>query len=115
MATGTDAARRSSITIGLMAAATGCTGLIPTYAQIGIFAPILLLSAAAARASTGGEWGGAAAFLVESREPGKRGLTGSWQQFSTQIGATGARSRLPARQQPGARGLQLLGLAASRS
>ena len=36
--------------------------------------------------STGGEWGGAAAFLVEYAPPGKRGITGSWQQFSTQIG-----------------------------
>jgi MFS transporter, MHS family, proline/betaine transporter len=37
---------------------------------------------------TGGEWGGAAAFLVEYAPPGRRGLTGSWQQLSTQIGAT---------------------------
>jgi MFS transporter, MHS family, proline/betaine transporter len=79
------------ITIGLMAAATGCTGLIPTYASIGILAPILLLICRCGQGfSTGGEWGGAAAFLVEYAEPGKRGLTGSWQQFSTQIGATGA-------------------------
>ncbi|MGI4944055.1 MAG: MFS transporter, partial [Janthinobacterium lividum] len=33
------------------------------------------------------EWGGAAAFLVEYAPPGRRGLTGSWQQFSTQIGS----------------------------
>ncbi|HEY0420160.1 MAG TPA: MFS transporter, partial [Acetobacteraceae bacterium] len=79
------------VTIGLMAAATGCTGLIPTYAQIGLVAPVLLLICRCGQGfSTGGEWGGAAAFLVEYAEPGKRGLTGSWQQFSTQIGATGA-------------------------
>src|SRR4051795_5127330 len=79
------------ITIGLMALATGCTGLIPTYASIGVLAPILLLLCRCGQGfSTGGEWGGAAAFLVEYAEPGKRGLTGSWQQFSTQIGATGA-------------------------
>ena len=79
------------ITIGLMALATGCTGLIPTYAQIGLFAPLLLLICRCGQGfSTGGEWGGAAAFLVEYAEPGKRGLTGSWQQFSTQIGATAA-------------------------
>ncbi len=77
------------ITIGLMALATGCTGLIPTYSQIGLFAPLLLLLCRCGQGfSTGGEWGGAAAFLVEYAEPGKRGLTGSWQQFSTQIGAT---------------------------
>jgi MHS family proline/betaine transporter-like MFS transporter len=79
------------VTIGLMAAATGFTGLIPTYSQIGLLAPLLLLICRCGQGfSTGGEWGGAAAFLVEYAEPGKRGLTGSWQQFSTQIGATGA-------------------------
>jgi MFS transporter, MHS family, proline/betaine transporter len=77
------------VTIGLMAAATGFTGLIPTYAQIGILAPALLLICRCAQGfSTGGEWGGAAAFLVEYAPPGKRGLTGSWQQLSTQVGAT---------------------------
>jgi MFS transporter, MHS family, proline/betaine transporter len=79
------------VTIGLMAAATGFTGLIPTYSQIGLLAPLLLLICRCGQGfSTGGEWGGAAAFLVEYAEPGKRGLTGSWQQFSTQIGATAA-------------------------
>jgi MHS family proline/betaine transporter-like MFS transporter len=79
------------VTIGLMALATGCTGLIPTYQSIGILAPLLLLVCRCGQGfSTGGEWGGAAAFLVEYAEPGKRGLTGSWQQFSTQIGATAA-------------------------
>jgi len=79
------------VTIGLMAAATGFTGLIPTYASVGLLAPVLLLICRCGQGfSTGGEWGGAAAFLVEYAEPGKRGVTGSWQQFSTQIGATGA-------------------------
>ena len=79
------------VTIGLMAAATGFTGLIPTYSQIGLLAPLLLLICRCGQGfSTGGEWGGAAAFLVEYAEPGKRGLTGSWQQFSTQLGATAA-------------------------
>ena len=76
------------ITIGLMAMATGVTGLIPTYQSIGIWAPILLVVCRLLQGfSTGGEWGGAAAFLVEYAPPGKRGLTGSWQQFSTQIGS----------------------------
>ena len=55
---------------------------------IGIWAPILLLLCRMVQGfSTGGEWGGAAAFLVEYAPPGKRGITGSWQQFSTQIGS----------------------------
>lgn len=76
------------VTIGLMAGATGAVGLIPTYAAIGVWAPLLLVLCRLLQGfSTGGEWGGAAAFLVEYAPPGKRGLTGSWQQFSTQIGS----------------------------
>ena len=76
------------ITIGLMAASTGLTGVIPSYASIGALAPILLLICRCGQGfSTGGEWGGAAAFLVEYAEPGKRGITGAWQQFSTQFGS----------------------------
>jgi MHS family proline/betaine transporter-like MFS transporter len=76
------------VTIWLMAGATGAVGLIPTYNSIGYLAPVLLVLCRLLQGfSTGGEWGGAAAFLVEYAPPGKRGLTGSWQQFSTQIGA----------------------------
>ncbi len=75
------------VTIGIMAGATGTVGLIPTYASIGYWAPLLLVLCRLLQGfSTGGEWGGAAAFLVEYAPPGGRGLTGSWQQFSTQIG-----------------------------
>jgi MFS transporter, MHS family, proline/betaine transporter len=87
---GDRAGRRAAlvVTIGLMATATGMTGLIPTYASIGIWAPILLLICRMMQGfSTGGEWGGAATFLVEYAPTGKRGITGSWQQFSTQIGS----------------------------
>lgn len=76
------------ITIGMMAAATGFTGLIPTYHAIGIWAPIALIFCRLAQGfSTGGEWGGAATFLVEYAPTGRRGLIGSLQQVSTQIGA----------------------------
>ncbi len=75
------------VTIWLMAGATGAVGLIPTYRSIGYLAPVLLVMCRLLQGfSTGGEWGGAAAFLIEYAPPGKRGLTGSWQQFSTQIG-----------------------------
>ena len=76
------------VTIGLMAAATGFTGLIPSYQSIGAWAPVALVICRLLQGfSTGGEWGGAAAFLVEYSPPGRRGLVGSMQQFSTQIGA----------------------------
>jgi metabolite-proton symporter len=76
------------VTVGLMAAATGITGLIPSYASIGLLGPILLLICRMLQGfSTGGEWGGAAAFLVEHAPSGRRGLIGSLQQAATAIGA----------------------------
>jgi MHS family proline/betaine transporter-like MFS transporter len=87
---GDKAGRRAAlvVTIGLMATATGVTGLIPTYGSIGIWAPLMLLICRMVQGfSTGGEWGGAATFLVEYAQPARRGITGSWQQFSTQIGS----------------------------
>jgi MFS transporter, MHS family, proline/betaine transporter len=76
------------VTVGLMAAATGVTGLIPSYAAIGLAGPILLVICRMLQGfSTGGEWGGAAAFLVEHAPAGKRGLIGSFQQAATAIGA----------------------------
>ena len=51
--------------------------------SIGIWAPVLLVLCRLVQGfSTGGEWGGAAAFLVEYAPPGKRGFIGSMQQFS---------------------------------
>jgi MFS transporter, MHS family, proline/betaine transporter len=71
------------VTVGVMAGATALTGLIPSFASIGIWAPILLVLCRLVQGfSTGGEWGGAAAFLVEYAPPGRRGLIGSMQQFS---------------------------------
>lgn len=75
------------LTVGLMATATALTGLIPPYSWIGIWAPVLLVLCRLVQGfSTGGEWGGAAAFLVEYAPPGKRGLIGSLQQFSVGLG-----------------------------
>ncbi|HKU95884.1 MAG TPA: MFS transporter [Vineibacter sp.] len=75
------------LTVGLMATATAVTGLIPPYSWIGIWAPILLVLCRLVQGfSTGGEWGGAAAFLVEYAPPGKRGFIGSLQQFSVGLG-----------------------------
>ncbi len=76
------------VTVGLMAVATGITGLIPPYASIGLAGPILLAACRMLQGfSTGGEWGGAAAFLVEHAPEGRRGLIGSFQQAATAIGA----------------------------
>jgi MHS family proline/betaine transporter-like MFS transporter len=73
-----------SAAVIMMAVGTVMIGLVPTYEQIGIAAPILLVLARLIQGfSAGGEWGGSASFLVEYAPKGKRGLYGSWQQVST--------------------------------
>ncbi len=75
------------VTVGLMAAATGLIGLIPSYNSIGLAAPILLILCRMAQGfSTGGEWGGAAAFLVEYSPMARRGTISSFQQGATVLG-----------------------------
>lgn len=75
--------RALSAVIFLMAISTFAVGLLPTYASIGVFAPLLLVICRLGQGlSGGGEWGGAAAYLVEYAAPGRRGLTGSLQQVS---------------------------------
>jgi MHS family proline/betaine transporter-like MFS transporter len=86
---GDRAGRKAALvfTVGLMGLATGLVAFLPSYNQIGIWAPILLLILRLAQGfSTGGEWGGAAAFLVEHAPVGKRGFIGSFHQVATQIG-----------------------------
>lgn len=79
------------VTIGLMAVATGVIGLIPSYNSIGLAAPIILVLCRMAQGfSTGGEWGGAAAFLVEYAPPTRRGAISSYQQAATAIGLLAA-------------------------
>jgi MHS family proline/betaine transporter-like MFS transporter len=79
------------VTVGLMAFATGCVGLIPSYASIGVWGAVLLVMLRMLQGfSTGGEWGGAAAFLVEHAPEGRRGLIGSFQQAATALGAMAA-------------------------
>ncbi len=76
-----------SAVIFLMAISTFVVGLLPTYSSVGVLAPMLLVLARLAQGmSGGGEWGGAAAYLVEYAPPTKRGITGSWQQVSVGAG-----------------------------
>ncbi|MEV4143551.1 MFS transporter [Amycolatopsis sp. NPDC049691] len=75
------------LTIGLMAAATFVIGVSPSYAQVGLAAPIILVIARMAQGfAAGGEFGSASAFLVESAGPGRRAFAGSWQQVSVGAG-----------------------------
>ncbi|RQN33891.1 MFS transporter [Paraburkholderia tropica] len=71
----------------LMAASTVAIGLLPTYNRIGIWAPALLVLARLAQGfAAGGEWGTAAAFLVEWGGTSRRGFFGAFQQSSIATG-----------------------------
>ena len=71
----------------MMGIATLMIGVLPSYAQIGVLAPILLVVARLLQGfSAGGEWSGSAAFMVEYAPENKRGLYGSWQQVSIVAG-----------------------------
>lgn len=70
--------------IGLISIATAGIGLLPTYAAIGIAAPILLVTLRIAQGfSVGGEAAGAMTFLAEHSPEGKRGLITSYAQIAS--------------------------------
>lgn len=76
-----------ALTIMLMAGATFCIGLLPTFAQIGYWAPALLVFLRLVQGfSTGGEYGGAATFMAEYSPDRKRGFFGSFLEFGTLFG-----------------------------
>jgi MHS family proline/betaine transporter-like MFS transporter len=71
-----------AIVVLLMSGATAAIGLLPTHAQIGVAAPVLLVVARALQGlSAGGEYANATSYLVENSPPGRRGLIGSWTYF----------------------------------
>jgi metabolite-proton symporter len=71
----------------LMGAATTLMGLLPSYASIGIWAPILLVALRFAQGfGVGGEWGGAALMAVEHAPDHRRGFYGAWPQVGVPTG-----------------------------
>ena len=71
----------------LMGIATACIGLVPTYASIGIWAPVLLVVLRFVQGfGVGGEWGGAVLLAVEHSSGERRGLHGSWPQLGVPVG-----------------------------
>lgn len=74
-------------TIIMMAAATVGVGLIPDYAAIGFWAPLLLVVLRMIQGfSTGGEYGGAAIFMAEYAPDDRRGYYGSFLEVGTLAG-----------------------------
>ncbi|MFI5679475.1 glycine betaine/L-proline transporter ProP [Streptomyces cellulosae] len=79
-----------AVTMIMMAAGTFAIGLIPSYATIGVGAPLLLLLARLVQGfSTGGEYAGASTFIAEYAPDKRRGFLGSWLEFGTLAGYIG--------------------------
>jgi MHS family shikimate/dehydroshikimate transporter-like MFS transporter len=82
------------MTMFIMGLGTVLIGCLPTYEQIGIWAPILLIALRFIQGiGLGGEWGGAALMVLEHSPPARRGFYGSLVQVGFPLGlvaATGA-------------------------
>ena len=75
------------ITIVLMGVSTALVGLLPSYATIGVAAPIILIVLRLAQGlALGGEYGGAAVYVAEHAPDGRRGLYTSWIQTTATMG-----------------------------
>ncbi|WP_426175264.1 MFS transporter [Massilia sp. TWR1-2-2] len=75
------------ITILLMGASTFLVGLLPSYASIGIAAPIILVTLRILQGlALGGEYGGAATYVAEHAPEGRRGYFTSWIQTTATMG-----------------------------
>ena len=81
--------RKSMLVLSLlvMGVATALIGFLPTFAQIGVLAPLLLVTLRFAQGiGVGGEWGGAVLMAVEHAPRGRRGFYGSWPQMGVPAG-----------------------------
>jgi MHS family shikimate/dehydroshikimate transporter-like MFS transporter len=75
------------LTLFIMGLSTFCIGLLPTYASIGVLAPILLIVLRVVQGiGLGGEWGGASLTVLEHAPAEKRGFYASFVQIGFPIG-----------------------------
>jgi MHS family shikimate/dehydroshikimate transporter-like MFS transporter len=71
----------------IMGIATFLIGLLPTFEQVGVLAPVLLVVLRFFQGiGVGGEWGGAVLMAVEHSPEGRRGFYGSWPQMGVPAG-----------------------------
>ncbi|HWS63293.1 MAG TPA: MFS transporter [Steroidobacteraceae bacterium] len=75
------------ITMSIMGGATFLVGTLPSYASIGVAAPVALVALRLLQGlALGGEYGGAATYVAEHAPAGKRGLYTSWIQTTATLG-----------------------------
>lgn len=75
------------VTILIMGLSTFIVGILPTYAQIGVAAPVILIILRLLQGlALGGEYGGAATYVAEHAPHGKRGAYTSWIQTTATLG-----------------------------
>src|SRR5881227_2978444 len=75
------------LTVSLMGGATFLVGVLPNYAQIGVLAPLILVTFRLLQGlALGGEYGGAAIYVAEHAPDRKRGLYTSWIQTTATVG-----------------------------
>lgn len=75
------------LSLVLMGVATILIGLLPTYAQIGVWAPIALIALRLVQGfAVGGEWGGAVLMAAEHGDAARRGFWASWPQAGVPAG-----------------------------
>jgi MFS transporter, MHS family, citrate/tricarballylate:H+ symporter len=81
------------LTLSLMAVGTLSIAITPSYAEIGLAAPLLVVAGRLLQGlSAGAEFGGVAIYLSEIATPGRRGFYCSWQAVSQQVAVVFAAS-----------------------
>ncbi len=71
----------------MMTLATAAIGLVPTYARLGVLAPLIVTGLRILQGLfAGGEYGGGVSLMTEFAPPGRRGLYGAWQSFTVALG-----------------------------
>ncbi len=79
--------RSFQITMVIMGVSTFAVGLLPSFSQVGILAPVILVCLRLAQGlAVGGEYGGAATYVAEYAPRGRRGYMTSWLQISSTVG-----------------------------